>query len=167
MGPILIQLPPSFTSKEFINLQNFLSILPETIKFAVEFRHKSWLNQETWKLLEQFKVSYTTTDSPLLPNEPIITADFAFIRWHGRNINHWYDYQYTKKELEPWLPKLQKIESQVKEIYGYFNNHPKGNAIRNLLDMNEILGSLTQKQSEIKQKVEGVLDGKIGQTKLV
>ncbi len=166
MGPILIQLPPSFSNKQLPQLQEFLSILPTEARFAVEFRNKSWMNKETWKLLEQFEVAYTITDSPLLPKNPVITTDFVFIRWHGQNKQLWYDYQYSKNELKPWQSEMQKIIGNVKEVFGYFNNHPRGYAIRNLLDMNEILGRLTPKQVEIRQKIVAVLDGTDRQQKL-
>ncbi len=78
----------------------------------------------------------------------------------------WYDYQYSKRELKPWIPRLEKVSDQVKEVYCYFNNHPRGYAVRNLLEMNEILGRLTPEQAEVKGRVEGVLDGRLGQMKL-
>jgi len=163
MGPILIQLPPSFEFKSIDKLEEFLKIIPNDIRFTVEFRNKSWLKNRTWRLLETYNVAYTIVDEPLLPRKPVITTDFTFIRWHGKNEKLWYDYQYSKKELKPWTREIQDISSQVKQIYGYFNNHFKGFAIRNLLEMNEMLGRLTEKQASIKNNVEGFLDGKLGQ----
>jgi uncharacterized protein YecE (DUF72 family) len=166
LGAVLIQLPPSFNSKSVDRLQEFFAALPDEIRFAVEFRHKSWVSNKTLKLLEKYRVAYTIVDEILLPPDPIVTTDFAFFRWHGRNPKFWYNYTYSKKELKPWISKLMKVSDQVKEVYGYFNNHPKGQAVRNLLDMNEMLGRLTPEQAAVKWRVEGVLDGKLGQTKL-
>jgi uncharacterized protein YecE (DUF72 family) len=166
LGAVLIQLPPSFDNKSVDQLEEFFAALPDDIRFAVEFRHQSWVSNKTWKLLEQYRVAYTIVDEILLPPDVIVTTDFAFFRWHGRNPKFWYNYTYSKKELKPWIPKLKEVSDQVKEVYGYFNNHPKGQAVRNLLDMNELLGRLTPEQAEVKKRVEGVLDGKLGQTKL-
>ncbi|MDW0195353.1 MAG: DUF72 domain-containing protein [Nitrososphaeraceae archaeon] len=42
LGEVLIQLPPSFTVKEFQNTEEFLDRLPSGYDYAVEFRHSSW-----------------------------------------------------------------------------------------------------------------------------
>ena len=42
LGAVLIQLPPSFTVKEFQNIELFLDRLPSGYDYAVEFRHSSW-----------------------------------------------------------------------------------------------------------------------------
>ena len=39
LGAILIQLPPSFTVKEFKNTEQFLDRLPSGYDYAIEFRH--------------------------------------------------------------------------------------------------------------------------------
>ena len=41
LGPLLIQLPPSFSSEKMDTLGKFFGILPHGFKFAVEFRNES------------------------------------------------------------------------------------------------------------------------------
>ena len=65
LGCLLIQLPPKY-SFNIQHLESFLKILPKEFRFAVEFRNISWLNQETWPLLEKYKVAYCTGSSPSL-----------------------------------------------------------------------------------------------------
>jgi len=50
LGPVLIQLPPSFTVKEFQNTEEFLDGLPSGYDYAVEFRHSSWNTEGPWEL---------------------------------------------------------------------------------------------------------------------
>src|SRR5215218_6390880 len=43
LGPLLLQLPPSFTVEGMGVLEDFLSTLPQGPRYAVEVRHRSWL----------------------------------------------------------------------------------------------------------------------------
>ena len=43
LGPLLLQLPPSFSVEGMGVLEDFLSVLPEGPRYAVEVRHRSWL----------------------------------------------------------------------------------------------------------------------------
>jgi len=147
LGCLLIQLPPRYKYDPG-HLEEFLSILPHGFKYAIEFRHKSWLRDETWKALSKYNVAYTIVDEPLLPPEVHITADFAYVRWHGRGQRPWYDYHYTEKELRDWVPKVKEVEDSVKTTYGYFNNHFHGYAVENGLSILKMLDRLTPVQEE-------------------
>ena len=96
LGPLLIQLPPSFGYSEGLKkLDGFLEVLPTDVSFAVEFRNKSWLGKaDALDLLRGHNVAVTTVDEPLLPPDTTTTADFAFVRWHGRGERPWYNYRY-------------------------------------------------------------------------
>lgn len=156
LGCILIQLPPKYHF-DYDNLEDFFKILPKHVKFAVEFRDLSWMRNETWALLEKYRVAYTTVDEPLLRSETHLTSDIAYFRWHGRGERPWYDYRYSVKELEPWIPKLKDTAGKVKKIYGYFNNHYHGYAVENCLQVMEMIGSINTKQIEAKTRVESHL----------
>ena len=80
---VLVQLPP-FLRFNADRLESFLSIVPEKPNFAIEFRHSSWMNSETLRLLEKYRAAYTIVDEPLLPSDVHVTSDIAYIRWHGR-----------------------------------------------------------------------------------
>jgi uncharacterized protein YecE (DUF72 family) len=154
LGAILIQLPPSFVfERDYETLVSFLKILPEDLEFAVEFRDHSWLRNETWNLLKENNVAYTIVDEPLLPPETQVTADFAYIRWHGRGSRPWYNYHYSKKELKEWIPKMKKVSKKVNKIYGYFNNHYHGYAAENCIEILEMFNTASPEQSRIKEKI--------------
>jgi uncharacterized protein YecE (DUF72 family) len=147
LGCLLLQMPPKY-KYDLSHLESFLSILPYGFKYSIEFRNKSWLQDSTWPLLSKYNVAYTIVDEPLLPPEVHVTADFAYIRWHGHGQRPWYDYHYEKKQLESWVPKIKQIESSVKTTYGYFNNHFHGYAVENALRILEMMGKLTPAQRE-------------------
>jgi len=160
LGCILIQLPPKFDYKP-TEMEDFFKILPTHVRFAVEFRDHSWMRHEAWALLEKYKVAYTIVDEPLLPPEVHITTDLAYFRWHGRGTRPWYNYQYGVKELEPWVPKVEQSAKKVEKVFGYFNNHYHGYAVKNCLQVVEMLGSQTPQQSDAKNRVEKYLKSQI------
>jgi uncharacterized protein YecE (DUF72 family) len=118
----------------------------------VEFRNLSWMRDETWSLLERYKVAYVIVDEPLLPPEVHLTADFAYFRWHGRGERPWFDYRYSKEELDRWIPKVEETAGKVKKVVGYFNNHYHGYAPENCLYLIEKLGLLSEEQKRAKAK---------------
>ncbi len=145
LGPLLIQLPPSFAYSEGLRkLEGFLGVLPNDVHFAAEFRHKSWLKKDdAVGLLRAHNVAITTVDEPLLPPDTTTTADFAFLRWHGRGDKPWYNYRYRQDELREWTKRVEAMATKTKKVYGYFNNHFRGYAVENSLQMMELLGSST------------------------
>jgi uncharacterized protein YecE (DUF72 family) len=159
MGPILVQLPPSYSyQSDFDRLKKFLAAVPEDIKFAVEFRHPSWLREDVWSMLRGRNVANVIVDEPLLPPDTVVTADFAFIRWHGRGTRPWYNYRYKEAELKMWVPKVKEVASRVKKTYGYFNNHFHGFAVENSLKMMGMLGISTPQQDEVGAKAARFLE---------
>jgi len=149
---LLIQLPPSYSFNPE-NLESFFQKLQLQFRFAVEFRHLSWIRDETWELLKKYGVVYVCVDEPLLPPEVHLTADFAYFRWHGRGKKPWFDYKYSKEELDAWIPKVEETAKKVKKVFGYFNNHFHGYAPENCLHLIERLGLLTEQQKKAKEKV--------------
>ena len=151
LGPLLIQLPPSFSYSAGVKrLKAFLEVLPSDVSFAVEFRNKSWMGKEdALDLLRAHNVAITNVDEPLLPADTTTTADFAFVRWHGHGERPWYNYRYKQDELEDWKEKVQAVAAKTKRVYGYFNNHFRGYAVENSLKMMELLGETSADQKRM------------------
>ena len=150
---LLIQLPPKY-EYDIDHLESFFKILPLDFKFAVEFRNLSWMRKETWDLLKKYEVAYTIVDEPLLPPEIHITSSIAYFRWHGKGRNPWFNYRYSREELEPWIPKVKATSNKAKKVYGYFNNHFHGHAPENCLQVLEMLGMLKPTQQETMERVK-------------
>jgi uncharacterized protein YecE (DUF72 family) len=145
LGAILIQLPPSFTVVDFKNTENFLERLPSDYHYALEFRHPSWNTEGPWEMLKHYNIAAVMTDSPILDNlqflsEITITSkNHSFIRFHGRNTKHRYNYLYSKEELLPWVDKVKEITGKTNTLRIYFNNHYGGKAVINALQFKEML----------------------------
>ncbi len=143
LGVILFQLPPEFTKTQarVSRLRDFLGKLPSGYEYAMEFRHRSWITEETFRILEDHNVAYTIVDEPLLPPVINITSDITYIRFHGHGRKVWYYYNYRRDELERWAKKIRMdIEPKVRKLYIYFNNHFRGFAPKNASEFIEILG---------------------------
>ena len=168
MGPVLIQLPPSFAySGGFAKLGRFVEVLPPDVHFAAEFRNKSWLGKaDALDLLRAHNVAVTTVDEPLLPPDTTTTADFAFVRWHGRGERPWYNYRYRQDELQGWTKKVEAIAAKTKRVYGYFNNHFRGYAVENSLQMMELLGTATNERRKLLAQVTGHVDSGLGEDQI-
>jgi uncharacterized protein YecE (DUF72 family) len=182
LGAILIQLPPSFSIEYFNTLEKFLENIPRKseenksennvtnkkvkneYQYAIEFRHPSWNTEGPLDLLNHHNIANVITDSPekenlsFLSNSIVTSKEHSFIRFHGRNTSnghYWYNYLYTKKELEPWVQNVKKIKNQTKKLRIYFNNHYGGKAIINALEFKEMSGaSLNDKERKILQNAE-------------
>lgn len=57
LGPVLIQCGPDFSPAERDALSDFLVTLPKDISFAIEFRQKGWINEETHAMLSARNVA--------------------------------------------------------------------------------------------------------------
>ena len=155
LGAVLIQLPPSFTVKEFQNTEEFLDRLPSGYDYAVEFRHPSWNTEGPWELLKQYNIAAVLTDSPepdklQFLSEPIVTANHSFIRWHGRQVKPRYNYLYSRDELKPWVDKVKRISLETPVVRGYFNNHYGARAVINAIEFKEMQGTaLSEKEKTL------------------
>lgn len=154
LGAVLIQLPPSFTVREFKNTEQFLDRLPTGYDYAIEFRNPSWNTEGPWEMLKHYNIAAVMTDSPeqdklQFLSEPIITAAHSFIRWHGRNVKHRYNYLYSREELKPWAEKVKKISQETPVVRGYFNNHYGAKAVVNALEFKEMLGNILSEKEKI------------------
>lgn len=160
LGCLLAQLPPGLKFNISL-MESFLALFPTQFRLAVEFRHHSWLNAETLRLLEKYNVAYTAVDEPLLPPDMHVTANIVYIRWHGRGERPWYDYHYKTEELKPWVPKVKAAAQKAEKVFGYFNNHYHAYAVKNALEMAEFLETITAEQKAVKKTVEQHIEARL------
>ena len=72
-------------------------------------------------MLKHYNIATVMTDSPPSDNLQFlsnitVTANHSFIRWHGRNAKHRYNYLYSKEELKPWVEKTRQIEAKLQSL---------------------------------------------------
>ncbi len=137
LGPLLMQMPPSFTADEFPALETFLCALPTGIRYALEVRHRSWLGEDTraklLRLLEQQGVALCLVQHSYMPKLDQVTAPFVYVRWLGRREDI-PDDDYSKiridreRQLDTWSEQIRNYLDRGLIVYGYFNNHYQGHS---------------------------------------
>ena len=75
------------------HLRLLKKLLPGAPLF-LEFRHRSWITDQTFRFLEDEGLHYVSVDEPDLPGlvPPLAraTGDLAYVRLHGRNKENWW-----------------------------------------------------------------------------
>jgi uncharacterized protein YecE (DUF72 family) len=158
LGAVLLQFPWSFknTDEERIYLRKLLEQFAD-YPLALEVRHSSWNNAQIYEWLEELGVGICNVDQPLFTKSikpaALTTSQVGYVRLHGRNYQDWfrekaprddrYNYLYTLDELEPWIVRIKDIAAKTKESYVITNNHFRGQAVVNAL---EIKSTLTEER---------------------
>ncbi len=116
----LLQLPPNFksTGDNRIKLSDFAMSVGLKRRLAVEFRHKSWFNEDTIRLCRDLEVTVVSIDSPI---GVVVwrSNDTVYLRLHGRS--GWYLYNYKPEELRELAKAI--LELKPEKAYIFFNNN--------------------------------------------
>ncbi len=139
LGPVMAQLPPSYSPAAISDLADFLTAWPrETAPIAVEVRHRDWFTErsaaELTALLTRLGVGRVLLDTrpiyaweaegdadpqllsnrrkPKVPLQPVVTADFALVRYisHPRLMRN-QDY------LTAWASQVNDWLAAGKQVY--------------------------------------------------
>jgi len=145
LGPVLAQMPAEFTrtADTVRDLDAFLAARPAPLRLAVEFRHASWHVPATWDALRAHGVAVAWTEWRELPRVTERTADFLYLRWLGdrREIAKYDRVQIDREDsFRAWEADVMAALGQVREVYGYFNNHWAGHSPASANEMKRRLG---------------------------
>lgn len=138
LGPVLYQLPPSL-QRDDQRLRDFLAVLPAGVEHVIEFRHSSWFGESALDLLRERGVALCTADHPSAPAPFVVTAPFAYVRFHGRQGA--YEGSYGDEELRVWASRLREVAPELKAGYVYFNNDAYAAAVGDALRLRAMLES--------------------------
>ncbi|MFI7281929.1 DUF72 domain-containing protein [Micromonospora chersina] len=148
LGAILFQFPPWFTIKRD-NKQYLLEVARrcDPLRPVFEFRHASWFDgdnaEETLGFLRQHDLPFVCVDMPQghkssVPPVLAATADLAVVRFHGhsdkwtsKDIHEKFGYDYSKRELRDWAPKLRELAGEAERTHVLMNNCYRDYAQRN------------------------------------
>jgi len=164
LGAVLLQYPWSFknTPESLEKLEKLFRAF-DGYPLALEVRHGSFQNEEFVRFLEDHNVAWVNVDQPLFhesvkPAE-ITTGPLAYVRLHGRNYEKWfthnetwerYNYLYSPEELAPWVERIRAM-ARGKEAYVITNNHFRGQAIVNAMDLQIALGQSTKVPPQLRE----------------
>ena len=136
LGPILLQLPPDLPI-DLERLDDALTAFGGRARLAVEPRHDSWFTDDCRELLVRHGAALCLADRRG-PRTPFWqTADWTYLRFHGGRASPPGCYGTTA--LRRWVDRL-RAGWPSRDGYVYFNNDAHACAIRDALELKELLG---------------------------
>lgn len=144
LGVVMFQFPqwfmPNRESREYV-----LACRERLADYdiAVEFRQATWFADEdatrrTLDFLGGEEIPFVCVDMPqgfassIPPLAEATSKRLALMRFHGRRSEVWgkrgvpviekFKYEYSKKELAEWTPRIEVLREQAKETHVLFNN---------------------------------------------
>jgi uncharacterized protein YecE (DUF72 family) len=155
LGALLIQFPQSFHFSEGAGER--ITRLAERLvdwPVVVEVRHVSWESDEAAELFTSRSVGWCLVDQPRVGRStaralPRVTTRIGYMRMHGRNRADWfrpdagrdarYDYLYSGDELNTLADAARSMSESAAELYVIQNNHFRGQALVNALQMRHLI----------------------------
>lgn len=127
-GPVLFQLPPFFrvNDENLERLARCLSLVPNNRRIAFEFRHSSWYEEQTFRILRDHNAALCLSDHADAPTPWLTTADFVYVRGHGTNGR--YAGSYSDDFLRDWATQIEEWRGSGRDVYVYFDNDIKSAA---------------------------------------
>jgi uncharacterized protein YecE (DUF72 family) len=123
-----VQLPPRW-KRNIERLEEFFSVAPSHVRWALELREPSWVHEDVFELLRRHKVALCIHD--LLADHPWErTTDWTYLRFHGPDaLQVKYVGRYGPERLEPVASRLETWLADGCDVYAYFNNDYHGYAV--------------------------------------
>jgi uncharacterized protein YecE (DUF72 family) len=122
LGPVLFQLPP-YLRKDHDKLVRFLASLPSGLRAVIEFRHRSWFDQETLDALRAHgavlcfsDVDPSDEEDPGLEQPFAATCDVGYVRLRRAF--------YEPDQLRAWAERLK--EHAWREVFVFFKHETTG-----------------------------------------
>jgi uncharacterized protein YecE (DUF72 family) len=139
LGPTVVQLPPRWRCN-VERLDEFLSVAPRSMRWAVELRDPSWLRDDVYAVLRRHGAALCMHD--LLPGLPwTLTTGWTYVRFHGPNpLDQKYVGRYGGRRLWRTADRLSQWLDEGNDVFAYFNNDYHGDAVRDACWLRQRLG---------------------------
>jgi uncharacterized protein YecE (DUF72 family) len=141
-GPILIQLPPSF-SFDAVLATTFLEQLRAAHNGPVvcEPRHATWFSPESDSLLVHYRISRVIADPSPVSSAAVVAGwrETAYFRLHGSPRMYWSSYD---DDSIAALSTTARSVAGASDVWCIFDNTASGAAIENAWNLNDRLDDL-------------------------
>jgi uncharacterized protein YecE (DUF72 family) len=151
LGAVLAQFPFSFINNPAHRAYVCRLRAALDLPVVAEFRNDGWHHRETLDFLRGWGIGLAAVDGPKLEGLPAphatATSKLGYVRFHGRCADRWwnkdgasrYDYNYRRRELLGWIPRLKEMARQSEVTFVVFNNHWRGQSVANALTFRKIV----------------------------
>jgi len=111
LGPILFQLPPNM-KKDVNRFRGFLGLLPFDRRYAFEFRHDSWFDDEVYSAMRERDIAMCIAEQDDFSCPIVCTSTWGYLRLHKLD--------YNAGELVDWAKRV--VCQQWNEAYVFFKH---------------------------------------------
>ncbi len=113
LGPVLVQLPPNLKADVGL-LRDFLALLPRVVKFAFEFRHASWFNEEVYDALRERNASLCVAENEDFSVPEVRTASYIYFRFRKPS--------YDAEALTQLAARVERCLADGLETFAFFKH---------------------------------------------
>jgi uncharacterized protein YecE (DUF72 family) len=87
---------------------------------SFEFRHASWLSEETYTILREHNVALCIAESEERDTPDVVTADYAYYRYRKPN--------YMPEERQAMVSRMREHLAAGRDVFAYFKHEetPEG-----------------------------------------
>ncbi|SRR5712692_255966 len=118
LGPVLLQFPPA-RQKNVALLDSLLTALNRPV--AAEFRHESWFDEETYRVLRAHGSALVVTDEEKWPRAPLVdVSSVAYFRLRRG---------YAGASLRSWISEVRSALASHEQVHVYFRHEPGSPAL--------------------------------------
>ena len=115
LGPILFQCPPSLRFDRSL-IESFVSYLPPTSRYAMEFRHPSW--EEAKPILAANGVAWCTAETDASSGGDPVFEPFGYLRLRKEH--------YADEDIAGWAGRLKPALDAGQDVFVFFKHEDKG-----------------------------------------
>jgi len=113
LGPVLFQLAPNLKA-DLPTLTAFVEKLPKDIRCAFEFRNKSWLIDEVYRLFEKHEIGLCLAESDKFEVPEVVTAGFVYVRLRKED--------YSVEERAEVAERVRGMLGGGRDVYVFFKH---------------------------------------------
>jgi uncharacterized protein YecE (DUF72 family) len=113
LGPVLFQLAPNL-KVDLPLLTAFVEKLPRDIRCAFEFRNKSWLIDEVYRLFEKHGIGLCLAESDKFEVPEVVTAGFVYVRLRKED--------YSAEERAEVAERVRGMLAGGRDVYVFFKH---------------------------------------------
>ncbi|MBW3564857.1 MAG: DUF72 domain-containing protein [Acidobacteria bacterium] len=137
-GPVVFQLPPRW-KKNVERLDEFLSVLPDSYRYAFELRDRSWLEGDVVETLRRHGAAFCIYDLRGFQSPIEVTTDFVYVRLHGPS-ERAYEGSYGDDTLHEWAERIEHWRASMESVWIFFDNDQKAHAPSDAARLKQMLG---------------------------
>ncbi len=117
LATLLFQLPP-YLRRDLELLDDFLEAMPDGIRAAFEFRHRSWLSDDVYARLAAKNLALCIADGEEDTTPVEATADYGYLRLR--------DEGYQQQDIAEWAGVIADRQGEWKDTFVYFKHEQAG-----------------------------------------